>query len=88
VHQGGHVHEFHSCAAGHGSLAVAFRRRRGEEDEEWPQTLAARGQRVGSDVAQAPRIGGDGFLQPLLEELEVALEARSLADRRQRAHRH
>jgi hypothetical protein len=82
------MHELHGCATGHGPLAVAFSSGRGKKDEEGPQALAARRQRVGSDVAQTPRIGGDGLLQPLLEEVEVALEARSPSDRRQRAHRH
>src|SRR6185436_15900787 len=82
-----HVHELDRRSTGDGALALPLLRRGREEDEERPEPLPARGERVRADIPEAPGKHGDRALQPVLEQVEVAVEAGSLSDGRQRVHR-
>jgi hypothetical protein len=59
-------------------------RGRREEDEQRPQPLAARGERLVADGGDEARMAGDRAGEPLLERVEIILEPRGLADRGQR----
>ncbi len=82
-----HVHELDGGTPGHRTLAVPLLHRRREEDEQRPEPLASRRERVRADIAQATGKGADGVLEPVLEQVEVAVEPGSLPDGRQRVHR-
>ena len=81
-----HVHELDGGAARDGALSGALVRRRAEEDEHRAQALAAGRERVGADLADEPGMGADRALEPLLEQLEIGVEARGGADGGERAH--
>jgi hypothetical protein len=59
-------------------------RGRREEDEQRAQPLAARCQRLVADRGDETRMARDRAGEPLLERVEILLEAGSLADRGQR----
>ena len=82
-----HVHELDRRSTGDGALAFPLLRRGREEDEERPEPLPARGERVRPDIPEAPGKHGDSALQPVLEQVEVAVEPGSLPDGRQRVYR-
>src|SRR5205823_10964610 len=81
VHERRHVHELDRDAGCERRLAARWSR---EEEEQRPQPLAARGERLvprGRDEAGMAR---DRTRQTLLERVEILLEALGLADRRKR----
>ena len=82
VDERGHVHELDRDPRGHGRRSSG---RRGEEDEQRPEPLAARVQRIARGGGNDPSVRADGLLQPLLELLEVEVEPGRVPDRRQRA---
>ncbi len=51
-----------------------------EEDEQRPKAFPARGEGLRSDFGDEPRSGGDGVGEPILEPVEVGVEAGSGAD--------
>jgi hypothetical protein len=59
-------------------------RRAREEDEQRPQALAARGERLLADRRGEPGVAGDRVEKTLLDLLEVAVETLRLTDGRQR----
>jgi hypothetical protein len=61
--------------------------RRGQEDEQRPQPLASGGERLGADLGNQSRVAGDGFGEPVLDVLQIRVEARSGADGGKGAHR-
>jgi hypothetical protein len=71
------VHELDGDAGGDRRLRTP---RRGEEDEQGAQTLPAGRERLVPDGGDEPRMRRDAAGQPLLERVEVLLEARRLAD--------
>jgi hypothetical protein len=75
------VHELDRHAGGDRRLLSRGRR---EEDEQWPQPLAACGERLVADRRDEPRMARDRPGEPLLERVEIVLEARGLADRSER----
>ena len=60
-------------------------RRAREEDEQRPQALAARGERLLADSRRKPGVAGDCIEETLLDLLQVAVEPFRLTDGRQRA---
>src|SRR6185369_15005266 len=82
-----HVHELDGGTPGNRTLPVPLFHRRREEDEQRPEPLAARRERVRPDIAQAAWEGTDRVLEPVLEQVEVAVEPGSLPDGRQRVYR-
>ena len=50
-------------------------RRRGEEDEERPEALTASLERLGADRGDDAPVGRDRRLEPVLELLEIGVEA-------------
>ena len=58
-----------------------------QEDEQRPQAFSARGEGLGSDLGDEPGSGGDGVGEPILELLEVGVEAGRGADCGERAQR-
>ena len=51
-----------------------------EEDEQRPKAFPARGERFGSDLGDEPRSRGDGVGEPVLEPVEIGIEAGSGAN--------
>jgi hypothetical protein len=75
------VHELDRDARGDRRLLT---RRRREEDEQRPQPFAARGERLVADRRDDAGVARDRACEPLLERVEIVLEARGLADRSER----
>jgi hypothetical protein len=75
------VDELDRHARGDRGLLARGRR---EEDEQRPQALAARRERLVADRSDEPRMARDRAGEPFLERVEVLLEPGGLADRSQR----
>ena len=73
------VDELDGGPAGDRHLTVG----RGQEDEQRPQPFPACRERLGTDRRDETRALLDGRSQPLLEPVEVLVEPRALANRRQ-----
>ena len=78
-----HVYELDRCTGGDRRLLIRGRR---EEHEQRPEPLPSRCERFVADGGNQPGMGGDGPREPLLERVEVLVEAGSLTDRGERGH--
>jgi hypothetical protein len=66
------VHELHCDPGGERRLPAL---RRAQEDEHRAESLAASGERLVADGGDEPGVGRDRAREPLLERVEVVLEA-------------
>lgn len=57
-----------------------------EKGEQWPQALPPGGERVGADGGDDTRMAGHGGGEPLLDDLQVVVEAGRAPDELERRH--
>jgi hypothetical protein len=82
VDQSRHVDQLDRDARGVWRLPIASARK---EDEQRPQALAARGERLFADRRREAGVAGDRVEESVLDLLQVAIEPLRLTDGRQRA---